>query len=70
MSCWNKPEGRYPYTNAFDAEQGCINRGFRGLCSKQEVIDGMKSYKHLGEGQCCAGYTSDIHQFGDWKENL
>lgn len=67
IGCGDGREGRYPYKNMFDAEEGCINRGFRGLCSKQEVIDGMKSYKHLGEGQCCAGYTSDIHQFGDWK---
>ena len=60
-------EGRYPYDNMFDAEKGCIARGFKGLCSKQEVIDGMKKYKHLGEGQCCAGYTSDIHQSGHYK---
>mgnify|MGYP001196094097 CR=1 FL=1 len=67
IGCGGGREGRYPYKNMFDAEEGCIKRGFRGLCSKQEVIDGMKSYKHTGEGQCCAGYTSDIHQDGSWK---
>ena len=66
IGCGGQQEGSYPYNNVFDAEQGCINRGFKGLCSKQEVINGMKNYKHLGDGQCCAGYTSDIHQDGSW----
>ena len=60
-------EGEYPYKNMFEAEEACINRGFKGLCSKQEVIDGMKSSKHVGKGQCCTAYTSDIHQSGEFK---
>ena len=60
-------EGEYPYKNMFEAEEACINRGFKGLCSKQEVIDGMKSSKHVGTGQCCTAYTSDIHQDGHLK---
>ena len=51
----------------FAAEEACINRGFKGLCSKQEVRDGMKSSKYAGKGQCCAGYTSSIHQSGEFK---
>ena len=65
LGCGTGKEGLYPYKNMFDAEEACINRGFKGLCSKQEVIDGMKSSKHAGKGQCCAGYTSSIHQSGD-----
>ena len=59
-------EGKYPYKNMFAAEEACINRGFKGLCSKQDVIDGMKS-SHEGKGQCCTAYTSDIHQSGEFK---
>ena len=67
LGCGNSKEGVYPYKNMFEAEEACIKRGFKGLCSKQEVIDGMKSSKHVGTGQCCTAYTSDIHQDGHLK---
>ncbi len=66
IGCGDGKEGRYPYSNMFDAEEGCIKRGFRGLCSRQELIDGMASNRLSGKGQCCAGYTSDIHQSGPY----
>ena len=47
---------RYPYTSKEQAGDVCRARGFRGLCTKQEVVDAGRSERL---NQCCNGWTLD-----------